>query len=303
MSRRQQSLASSESGGHAGTGSGRWLLTYADLITLLMVFFTVLYAVSRLDLARYQALARSLHRSFTITLPGSRIDAGPSEGDPAGGAPPAAPWLPGAEQAPPEAPTLAPPTGEPGGQDAAGKKALEALSQDIASGVGQGGLGDRVAVFYSERGVTISLGAVLFDLGQATLREDGRRVLDELAPYLARVPNPISIEGYTDNLPINTLLFPSNWELSARRATSVVHYLVNQKGMDPTRFVVLGYGEYRPLVPNVNEESRARNRRVDIVLLLHSPQTEERRAILWTPSPPAQQTLGRERALPAVTPP
>jgi chemotaxis protein MotB len=231
-------------GGHAGSGAGRWLLTYADLITLLMVFFVVMYSVSRVDVARYEALAGSLRESFLDIAPGREAGTGLLSGGSA---------IVGAGRG--------------------GLNELERMGHDIAAAAKAGSYGDKIGVYYGERGLTISLGAVLFDLGQATIRPDGAEILKQVAVYLAKVPNCISVEGYTDDLPIATTIFPSNWELSACRATNVVHFLARTQGLRPDRFLIIGYGEYRPVVPNDTEVNRAKNRRVDIVVLSKPPAT------------------------------
>lgn len=130
------------------------------------------------------------------------------------------------------------------------------------------GLGEAVHVEYTERGVVIRFAdRVLFDLGRADLKPEAVEILDQLVGLLRTVPNPVRVEGHTDDLPINNERFPSNWELSTARATNVIKYFIEKHGLDPTKFSAAGYGEYRPLVPNDSMENRALNRRVDIVLL------------------------------------
>ena len=107
----------------------------------------------------------------------------------------------------------------------------------------------------------------MFDLGQADLKPEALEILDHLAEVLKQIPNPVRVEGHTDNWPINNERFPSNWELSTARATNVVRQLIEEHGLDPSSFRPRGYGEYRPLAPNDTEDNRALNRRVDIVLL------------------------------------
>lgn len=231
--RRSRVGAEAPGGDHGATGMMRWLLTYADLITLLMAFFIVMYAMSSLDVGKYRALAQSLRGALVgnsfVELP-----------------------LAGTQGA------------EPG--------SLEAVGREVAGALAEMGLEGQGAVFRTERGVVISLyGAVLFDLGKADIRPEAMPVLDRVATALSRLPNYVSVEGSTDDLPINTALFPTNWELSVRRATTVVRYFVERHGLDPRRFLAVGYGEYQPMFPNDSEANRARNRRVDIVLLSHSP--------------------------------
>ena len=231
----------------------RWLLTYADLITLLMVFFVVLYSMSRVDAEKYKSLKNSLQRSM-----GGVTATGGSGGGGGGAAPD------------PDQTGGTGPLPNPGG-----KPALEELGQQLANSAAAMGFGDRVTIYYGERGLTVSMGPILFDLGKADLRPDGIKVLDLLADVLNTIPNHVSVEGFTDALPISTPQFPSNWELSAVRATSVIHYFVKTRGMPPGRFFAVGYGEYRPSVPNVTEENRARNRRVDIVILAQVPKIDK----------------------------
>lgn len=219
-------------GGHDATGMMRWLLTYADLITLLMAFFIVMYAMSSVDVGKYRALAYSLRGAL---VGNSFIDL-PMQGT----------------EAPPEP--------------------LQAVGEEVAQALAETGLEGQGAVFRTERGVVISLyGAVLFDLGKADIRPEAAAILDRVGVALTRVPNYVSVEGSTDDLPINTAIFPTNWELSVRRATSVVRYFVDRHGLDPRRFLAVGYGEYQPMFPNDSEANRARNRRVDIVILSRSP--------------------------------
>jgi len=224
----------------------RWLLTYADLITLLMAFFIVMYAVSSVDVGKYRALAHSLRGA----LAGNSFVELPLQGT------------------------------------AAEPDSLEAVGREVAGALAEMGLEGQGAVFRTERGVVISLyGAVLFDLGRADIRPDALPVLDRVAEALARVPNYVSVEGSTDDLPINSLLFPTNWELSVRRATTVVRYFVERHGLEPRRFLAVGYGEYQPMFPNDSEANRARNRRVDIVLLARSPFPRTRPEPISPPAP------------------
>lgn len=117
-------------------------------------------------------------------------------------------------------------------------------------------------------GVVISLaGNVLFDSGRAELRPQGLDLLDDLAAKLRDMPNDIRIEGHTDNVAIATSLYPSNWELSSARATTVGRYLIEHGGIAAKRVGAVGYGEWRPVASNDSREGRAQNRRVDVVIL------------------------------------
>jgi chemotaxis protein MotB len=129
------------------------------------------------------------------------------------------------------------------------------------------GITAEVRAFREEQGVMLELqDRVLFDSGQATLRPDGLALLGRLVTLFTEMPNEIAVEGHTDNVPINTPEFPSNWELSTGRAARVVRYFVEIRGLLPERFSAIGYGEFRPVDSNATAEGRSRNRRVVFVI-------------------------------------
>ncbi len=120
----------------------------------------------------------------------------------------------------------------------------------------------------NERGITIHiLDDVLFPPGTAVLNESSKSVLTRLADVIKSIPNDIRIEGHTDNTPINTARYPSNWHLSVDRALSTAYYLISQQGVDPDKVSIVGYSEYRPIAPNDLPAQREKNRRVDLVIL------------------------------------
>lgn len=236
-------------GGGGGGGMMRWLITYADLITLLMVFFVVMFAMAEVDKQKYARLALSLRTAFG----GSGLVNLPAEA-PEGIEAESRGWQR-------TIPDLDPGTGGAGDGDAG----LVEVGRRILAELQPYG---RFHVFLTERGLVISLtGSAFFDTGKATLRPESRRVLDVIARHIRDLPNDISVEGSADDRPIRTAEFPSNWELSARRATEVVRYFIEHHGIDPRRFIAVGYAEVRPLFDNATEEGRARNRRVDVVIL------------------------------------
>lgn len=226
-------------GGHDAAGMMRWLLTYADLITLMMVFFVVMYAMSKADMAKFNALKMSLASAL-------RTD---------GGSPSIMFDHPGVQ--PNEQAVSA-----DGGRET---EDFQNIIHKIQNNVKDQ---RQIAFIIDERGLTVRfLDNVLFDLGQAELRPDALGLLDAVGAALRSTPRYVRVEGHADNLPINTVQFPSNWELSAARSIAVTRYLIERHGADPRRMASLGYGEYRSLYPNTSEENRAKNRRVDIVIL------------------------------------
>jgi len=224
-------------GGHDGGGSMRWLLTYADLITLLMVFFVIMYAMSNVDKQKMAALAGSLAIAFNQ-----------------GGG------------------SMVPMSGAGAGFGGGMGNALEQAGEEIAADMRDLADTGQIRVFENERGIIVSLqGTVLFDTGSADIRPEAQKVLDVVANTVKGLSNYVQVEGYTDDRPINSIQFPTNWELSTRRASNVVRYFVDARGLPAERFGAMGYGEFRPLYDNTTEAGRAKNRRVDIVILRSAP--------------------------------
>lgn len=228
----------------------RWLLTYSDLITLLMVFFIIMYAMSNVDAEKYQRLSTSLSSAFLseeqLQEVLSKVDADSKTQTESTEASEAA-------------------DDEQGNTDT---QDLEAVAAQVNEMLEAKNLQSDVSVTIAERGVVISLkSAILFESGKADIKPDFAAILTEIGKSIKNVNNYIRIEGNTDNVPMSSEEFPSNWELSVERATQVVRLLINQSGVNPQKISAVGYGEYRPKAPNDSAENRAQNRRVDIVLL------------------------------------
>ncbi|MGE5417994.1 MAG: flagellar motor protein MotB [Acidobacteriota bacterium] len=252
MSRRKKQEAEKEN-------SERWLLTYSDLITLLMIFFVVMYSISTVNAKKMQQVAQSLNAVFSggkapaiLDSPGPSIIKGQSG------------------QKTPAQPTKPPPSTNAGtGAQTAEQKQMEEIKKIIEKVVNkEAGLSSKIVVIEQERGLVISLkDTLLFPDASADLTPHAKQIIYTVGQSLTGIPNQIRLEGHTDNLPIHTVRFPSNWELSVLRATNVAHELINQNHISPLRISATGYGEYRPLIPNNSVANRAMNRRVDIVIL------------------------------------
>lgn len=211
----------------------RWMVSYADFLTLLFCFFTAMFAISNVDTHKLGKFVDSMRQAFH------------SAGVPANGIS----VIDGVH-------VFVPSDAEIESQI---KEMLDSLIRDL-NGV--------VSVYRDKRGVTISVeDKIFFKTGFATLKEDARKVLDKVAAVLQQFPNKIRIEGHTDNIPVQSGRFPSNWELSATRAISVAKYFVDNHDINPWRISTIGYAEFRPVASNDRPEGRAKNRRVDIVLL------------------------------------
>lgn len=239
----------------------RWLITYSDLITLLMIFFIIMYSMSQINAAKYSAVANSL----SMVLSGQAMSLLDTQG------PSMAPGIAGQQL--PEGDNKNP--SKQGELEDVKKKIAEFIKTEDAKAaqkVGPAGatakLSDNITVTEQERGLVISFKeALLFPSGSDVLTPQAHSIIVQVAGSLLDLPNFIRVEGHTDNIPINSGKFPSNWELSTMRAANVVHVLNAEAGLPSDRLSIVGYGEYRPLVPNDSDVNRAINRRVDIVIL------------------------------------
>jgi len=225
----------------------RWLVSYADFVTLMFVLFIILFSFSQIDVEKYKALAGSLASQF----------ASPSENAAAGGDNPIMNF-----------------TGTPPGQEEAKTPAqienenLAKVAETVAIYAEEKGISSNISLRSNEKGLHISItGTVLFADASATITPQAKDFIKVIAEKLKEIPNDILIEGHTDNRPIRTAEFPSNWELSSARAINLVRYLIEEHGFDPKRLSSAAYGEYRPIVPNDSLENMAKNRRVEIIIL------------------------------------
>jgi chemotaxis protein MotB len=220
----------------------RWLLTYADLITLLMIFFVVMYSMSKLDVAKYAALAQSL----SLTMGGGKNIIGDNSPTPIN----TQPNLTELEQVATE------------------QKQLSQIKEQVDKYLKYNGLENSVVTEIDERGLVVRLkDSILFDSGKAYIKDEYKEKFIKLGKILSKINRYIRVEGHTDNVPIKNSNFSSNWQLSAIRATNVVELLISQAGIPADKISALGYGEFRPVASNNTPEGRAKNRRVDIIIL------------------------------------
>jgi chemotaxis protein MotB len=239
-------MARKKGGGHGG-GEERWLLTYSDLITLLLAFFIILYSGSKADLEKFGKLAQSFQATFgMINVLGTGGGAG--EG-----------------------------VLESGsdmfdfGQLPATQRQFMGLSEKLETYATEKGLGDQIAVNMRAEGVAITLSnALLFPSGGVELPPEAQATLAKIAEMIRPLPNDVRIEAHTDNLATNSPVYPTNWELSTARAAAVARYLIEKENIAGGRLSALGFGEYRPLYPNDTREHRLLNRRADILILFPS---------------------------------
>jgi chemotaxis protein MotB len=227
----------------------RWLVSYADFITLLFAFFTTMYAISTVDARKLTAVVDSMQAAFAkgdVPSHPRRIGSGSSPG-------PSRPVAPTRAMHP--------------GSEAPGAVPVPELHSRLAQRLGRELQQGLVNLEVDPRGLVISIReAGSFATGSADLSLTAQGLLAEVSRSLREVGNFVRVEGHTDDVPIHTPRFESNWELSTARATNVVAYLLRE-GMAPARLSAAGYSEFHPQVPNDSEANRARNRRVDLVVL------------------------------------
>lgn len=249
----------------------RWLLTYSDLITLLMVFFVVLYSMSQIDANKFKAVADSLSKALGGGTP-AKMDIATSPSGPSlfeTGNPQAKATQPGTTKTKDNNANTdsAANSGGQGNTDAE-NMTIEGIKSKLDKFAADNGIQAKLVSSIEERGLVISIqDTLLFESGSADVTPRAREILDKVITVLAPTSNYIKIEGHTDNLPINTARFPSNWELSVLRATNVLQIMAGPNKITSDRLSATGYGEYRPIVSNDSDAGRAKNRRVDLVIL------------------------------------
>ncbi|MEN6521604.1 MAG: flagellar motor protein MotB [Armatimonadota bacterium] len=235
---------SANDGKHSGndTGSSRWLLTYADMITLLMTFFIMLYSMSILNMDSFREVAVSIRSGFGGLAEGNMSS---NKQNKKTGITPGVP------------------------QDVIDKLQKFVQKENLEKSV-------RLRV--DERGLVVSLvtDKVLFAKGHAELPDSSKKIIGGIAAVIKQVPNQVRVEGHTCNLPILSDKYPSNWELSTARATVVIRYMIEECRIPSDRLSAAGYADSKPLVPNTSEKNRALNRRVDLVVLRSGYRNSER---------------------------
>ncbi|HUZ21459.1 MAG TPA: flagellar motor protein MotB [Acidimicrobiales bacterium] len=237
--------------GEAGAGMERWLLTYADMITLLLVLFIVLYALSSLNHVKYAEFQHSLAKSMT-------------QGSSTPKSPPAA-----TSKAKAKARARASASSKPVASLASVQRALQAA-------LARAGLLHDVTLQMTAQGLVEGFvsGKLFYGVDVAQLTPTGNRAVDVTSSVLKHYSNPVDVDGYADNQPIVGGPYANNWALSSARADNVVTRLTTVDGDAPSQFLALGFGQYHPIVPNSNVTNQAANRRVNIVIMTKRPRGE-----------------------------
>ena len=233
MSKRNKHKQHEEEGGEA------WLLPYSDLMTLLLAVFIVLFAVSQID----EQKAQQMSQAFTESMMTESYSAAQTTSQ-------------GKTQK------------ESTADSKSEQQQMEELKAELDAKLKSENLTASVKTGIDKRGLVISLSnAIFFDPGSAEIKNGNEKTLLEIADAVNTMDNFIRIEGHTDNVPMKSDMYPSNWDLSAARAANVVQLFINKAHVSPEKLIAVGYGEYRPVADNSTEEGRAKNRRIDIIVL------------------------------------
>lgn len=209
-----------------------WLVSYSDMMTLLLYIFVILYAMAVTNEGKVTQTIRSFYTAFEDRNIISIFDS--SSGEPVNGL------------------SI--------GND------YDSYNQ-INKFIKENNLGSKVAVKRGSSGITLEIqNEILFDPGSAVIKPENIEILSKISVMLKKLSNNVIIEGHTDNIPINTGYYSSNWELSSDRAVKVLRYFTDSCGLIPERFQATGYGQYKPIADNNTPEGRQKNRRVDIII-------------------------------------
>ena len=242
-----------------GGGDERWLISYADFITLLLAFFIILYSMAEADKEKFKQLGMAFAQTFGVV--GFQGGGAILEGSGSGGSS--------------EVFTF--------GSLPSEQRQFMGVSEELEEYVADNNLGNQIAVNVRNEGIAITLSnALLFPSGGVEMSTDSQATMAKIAELIRPIPNEIRIEAHTDNFPTNSALYPTNWELSAARSAAVARYLIENEDIEPRRLSILGYGEYKPIFPNDTREHRLMNRRADIVVLFPSDDVASSLELLGT---------------------
>jgi chemotaxis protein MotB len=219
-------------------GAPEWMATYGDMVTLLLCFFVLLFSFATLDVQKFRAISQSMSGALGVLDSGMTVSMEPL-----------------INAFPADSPTEE-------------VEEFQQLYEEMSEYVKENNLEQSITLRLDERGLLVRfMDDVLFDSGKADLTPRAREIINKVAEIIKANNRNVRVEGHTDNVPINTYRFPSNWELSTTRAVNVVKYLIEQNGIEPRRLSASGYADQHPVDDNGTKEGRQKNRRVDMVIL------------------------------------
>lgn len=219
-------------------GAPEWMATYGDMVTLLLCFFVLLFSFATLDVQKFKAIAQSMNGSLGVLDSGMTLSMEPL-----------------INSFPADSPTEE-------------EEEFNKLYEEMNEYIKENNLETSIVLMLDERGLLVRfMDNVLFDSGKADLTPKAREIINKVAEIIRQNDKNVRVEGHTDNVPIKTVRFPSNWELSTTRAVNVVKYLIEECGIEAKRMSASGYSDQHPIDDNTTQEGRQKNRRVDMVIL------------------------------------
>jgi chemotaxis protein MotB len=248
------------------SGAPKWMVTYSDMVTLILVFFILLFSMSQIDLVKFEAIAESFQNRMILDFYPSAVPAeNPTEHT-------------SIKERGDNTNEFETPTQLKDSTDRDGREevdSLESLMEDVEGYLEDHDLHNVISANRTERGVVLVLQeSILFDSAEAEILDSGKPFLNKISSLLDDIPNDVKVEGHTDSRPISNFRYPSNWELSGARASSVIRHLIEENDFDESRFTSVGYADTRPAVPNDSPQNWSQNRRVEIVIMEDSENEE-----------------------------
>lgn len=241
----------------------RWLVSYADFITLLFAFFVIMYAISQADIAKFKKVSASIRTAFSAAGPVGMVDLGGNSGGNTANPFDASQGSGGRILNLPAGKTHTASDPDPELQEV-----KEMLEETLSLEMGATEIADQLQMLYDSRGLIVRLAAKdFFEQGEVEVRQDLRPVLDRVGRVIASTQRLVRVEGHTDPSEAATKEFPSDWELSAARASWVVKYWIKRFEIEPRRMGAVGYSHFRPLAEKKDEWSQAKNRRIEVIIL------------------------------------
>ncbi|WP_175651543.1 flagellar motor protein MotD [Pseudomonas sp. Marseille-P9899] len=263
----------------------RWLVSYADFITLLFAFFVVMYSISSINEGKYKIMSQALIGVFTDAERSTKV-------------------IPIGEERPlsvrPAQPLIKDSEQVDAGLAQTSSDPLKTITDEVMQAFGDLIKSDQMTVRGNELWIEIELSSsLLFGSGDAMPSDVAFNLIEKVANIIKPFANPVHVEGFTDDQPIRTAQYPTNWELSSARAASIVRLLA-MEGVNPARMASVGYGEFQPIASNTTQQGRAKNRRVVLVI---SRNLEVRRSLTGTGTANASPDAALKRAGTQTAPP
>ncbi|MBN6206886.1 flagellar motor protein MotB [Ralstonia pickettii] len=238
------------------SGAPKWMVTFSDMVTLILVFFILLFSMSQINQNKFDLVSQSFQNRGIFDFSPSIVPLENPESD---------------SEEDDEDDFLLNSEEEEKGESDLEEDKLNSLTEEVEQFLAEHNLSEYISANRTAIGVELILqDSIFFNLGEAEILDEGFPFLEMVGKLLAGIENEVRVEGHTDSRPIRNYRYPSNWELSGARASVIVRYLIDEQGIDEARFSIAGYGDTRPIVSNDTTENMKQNRRVEIVILEES---------------------------------